>query len=117
MNGNPTDTVVQNGELVGDANRTFRIVTLNFLADGGDDYPYPNFPNTDRVELSEVMTEEQSGGQATFAAPGTEQDALAEYLAANFAETPFAIADVGSESDERIQNLAFRAESLKASVM
>ena len=117
VNGNPTDTVVQNGELVGDANRTFRIVTLNFLADGGDDYPYPNFPNTDRVELSEVMTEEQSGGQATFAAPGTEQDALAEYLAANFAETPFAIADVGSESDERIQNLAFRAESLKASVM
>ena len=111
-NGNPTDTVAQNGELVGNADRTFRIVTLNFLADGGDDYPYPNFPNTNRVELGEVMTEEQSGGKATFAAPGTEQDALAEYLAANFAETPFAIADVGPESDERIQNLALRADSL-----
>ena len=106
------DTVVQNSEVVGDANRPFRIVTLNFLADGGDDYPYPNFPNTNRVELREVMTEAQSGGQATFAAPGTEQDALAEYLVANFSETPFDIADVGPEGDERIQNLAFRTDSL-----
>ena len=110
--GNPTDTVAQKGEVVGDANRTFRIVTLNFLAGGGDDYPYPNFPNTNLVELSEAMTEEQSGGKASFADPGTEQDALAEYLAANFAETPFDMADVGPESDERIQNLAFRADSL-----
>ena len=110
--GNPTDTIAQNGELVGDADRTFRMVTITFLVDGGDDYPYGNFPNTHRVDLAEVMTEAQSGGQATFAAPGTEQDALAEYLAANFTETPFAIADVGPESDERIQNLAFRADSL-----
>ena len=106
------DTVAQNGEVVGDPDRTFRIVTLNFLADGGDDYPYPNFAHTNRVELSEVMTEVQSGGQATFASPGTEQDALAEYLAANFSETPFDIADVGPESDKRIQNLAFRADNL-----
>ena len=110
--GNPTDIIAQNGEVVGDMNRFFRIVTLNFLADGGDDYPYPNFPITDRVDLSAAMTEEQSGGQATFAAPGTEQDALAEYLAANFSETPFAAADVGPESDGRIQNLAFRTGSL-----
>ena len=112
VDGNPIDAVAQNGELVGDTDRTFRVVTLNFIADGGDDYPYPNFPNTNRVELSEVMTEAQSGGQAQFAAPGTEQDALAEYLAANFSETPFANADVGPENDERIQNLAFRADSL-----
>ena len=110
--GNPKDIVAQNGKVVGDAKRTFRIVTLDFLVDGGDDYPYPNFPNTNRVELSEVMTEAQSGGQATFAEPGTEQDALAEYLAANFSETPFAIADIGPEDDERIQNLEFRADGL-----
>ena len=111
-NGNPTDIIAQNGETVGDMNRFFRIVTLNFLAGGGDDYPYPNFPNTEREDLSAAMTEEQSGGQATFAAPGTEQDALAEYLAANFSETPFTATDVGPESDERIQNLAFRTDSL-----
>ncbi|MYA72361.1 T9SS type A sorting domain-containing protein [Candidatus Poribacteria bacterium] len=110
--GNPTDTIAQNGEIVGDADRTFRMVTITFLVDGGDDYPYANFPNTHRVDLTKAMTEEQSGGQATFTDPGTEQDALAEYLAANFAETPFDMADVGPESDERIQNLAFRADSL-----
>ena len=110
--GHPTDTVVQNGEVVGDPDRTFRIVTLDFLADGGDDYPYPNFMDTNRVELSEVMTEAQTGGQATFADPGTEQDALAEYLAAHFTATPFAMTDVGPESDERIQDLTFRADSL-----
>lgn len=110
--GNTTDIVAQNGEVVGDVDRTFRIVTLDFLADGGDDYPFPNYPNTDRVDLSAAMTEEQSGGQATFTAPGREQDALAEYLATYFSTTPFAVADVGPEDDERIQNLAFRADSL-----
>ena len=111
-NGNTVDIVAQSGEVVGDTDRTIRIVTLDFLADGGDNYPYPNFPNTGRVDLLAVMTEEQSGGQATFTAPGREQDALAEYLAANFSTTPFAAADVGAENDERIQNLAFRTDSL-----
>ena len=110
--GNPTNVIAQEGKIIGSPKRTFRIVTLNFLADGGDGYPYPNFPNTDRVELPTLLTEELSGGNATFAGPGTEQDALAEYLAAHFSETPFAVADVGPENDERIQNLAFRADSL-----
>ncbi len=110
--GNPTDVVAQEGRIIGSAKRTFRIVTLNFLADGGDGYPYPNVPNTDRVELPTLLTEELSGGNATFAGPGTEQDALAEYLAAHFSETPFVDADAGPESDERIQNLAFRTDSL-----
>ena len=110
--GNPTDIVAQNGGVVGDRERSFRIVTRDFLADGGDDYPFPIFPDTDRVELPEVMTEEQSGGGAEFAAPGREQDALAEYLAANFTDTPYSVQDVGPESDERIQNLALREDSL-----
>ena len=46
--GNIIDTVVEDGELVGEGNRTFRLVTLGFLADGGDDYP---FPDRDRVDL------------------------------------------------------------------
>lgn len=32
------DLVVENRQLLGDPNRTFRIVTLNFLAGGGDSY-------------------------------------------------------------------------------
>ena len=35
------DIVAQNGKVVGDAKRPFRIVTRDFLADGGDDYPLP----------------------------------------------------------------------------
>ena len=68
-NGNTTDIVAQNGKVVGDVDRTFRIVTLNFLADGGDDYPYSNYPNTDRVDLPIVMTEEQSGGTGDLYCP------------------------------------------------
>ena len=114
--GNPMDIVAQNGEVVGDRERTFRIVTRDFLADGGDDYPYPNYPDTNRVELPGVMTEEQSGGDADFVAPGTEQDAFAEYLAANFSETPYSVRDVDAENDERIQNLALREDSLALSL-
>ncbi len=110
--GNPTDIVAQNGKVVGDTNRPFRMITIDFLADGGDNYPYSTFPNTDRVDLSAVMTEAQSGGQATFTAPGTEQDALAEYLASTFSITPYTVSDVGPQGDERIQNLAFRSDSL-----
>ena len=111
-NGSIKDIVAQNGTVVGDSERTFKIVTLDFLAGGGDDYQYPNFPNANPIKLTEMMTEDQSGGKATFASPGTEQDALAEYLAANFSEIPFSIADVGPENDKRIQNLAFRVDSL-----
>jgi 2',3'-cyclic-nucleotide 2'-phosphodiesterase / 3'-nucleotidase / 5'-nucleotidase len=111
--GNIVDTVVENGELVGDPTRTFRLVTLGFLADGGDGYP---FPDRDRVDL---VTEDSDNpdpssrtGQATFAADGSEQDALAEYLADNFSDTSFDQADVGPEEDDRIQNLNFRDDTV-----
>ena len=111
-NGNTTDIIAEQGEVVGDKDRTFRIVTLDFLADGGDNYPYPTFPDIDRVDLLTVMTEAQSGGRATFTAPGREQDALAEFLASTFSITPYTVSDVGPDRDERIQNLAFRADNL-----
>ena len=100
---NIIDTVVEDGELSGDASRTFRLVTLGFLADGGDDYP---FPDRDRVDIA-LEDEDPRTGEATFAPDGSEQDALAEYLVDNFSETPFDNEDVPPESDDRIQNLAF----------
>ncbi|MBF2020640.1 MAG: endonuclease/exonuclease/phosphatase family protein [Hydrococcus sp. C42_A2020_068] len=46
-------------------------------------------------------------------ADGSEQDALAEYLAANFNEqNPFDVADVAPEKDTRIQNLNFREDTV-----
>jgi len=101
---------------------------------GGDGYPFPNL-NTDpregefedpnvtaelgdpdvidrvnRVNLDEVL---EDPGAAQFKAPGTEQDALAEYLAANFPadddpNTPvFSQEDTPISEDTRIVNLAF----------
>jgi len=100
------DVVAQNGALVGDPTRTFRMVTLNFMADGGDGYP---FPATGRVDLDDVLADP---GVATFADPGSEQDALAEYLAARFTATPFGQADTPPEQDTRIQNLSVRADGV-----
>ncbi|MCK5232833.1 MAG: 5'-nucleotidase C-terminal domain-containing protein, partial [Desulfobulbaceae bacterium] len=90
--GHITDIVIQDAQLIGDPNRTFRIVTLNFLANGGDGYPFPSNAAANRVDLVDVMTEP---GAATFTDPGSEQDSMAEFLAANYAETPYDRADVG----------------------
>ena len=106
-NGNTLDVVAENGELVGDPSRTFRIVTLDFLANGGDGFL---FPQTDRVDL--VVDGAPVTGAATAAPDGSEQDALAEYLAANFSNTPFNIEDVSPEFDTRIQNLDFRTDTV-----
>lgn len=108
------DVIVQNGELVGDAARAIRMVTLSFLADGGDNYPLddfiaanPTFAN--RIDLADTLTDP---GLATFANPGTEQDALAEYLAAFHSTTPYAEADTPASLDTRIQNLSVRKDGV-----
>jgi len=52
---------------------------------------------------------------ASFAPPGSEQDAFAEYLAAFYpptAESGFNQEDTPREIDERIQNLAFRSDTV-----
>ncbi len=127
--------LVQDGELVGDARELFRIVTLGFLAaprfddagtyiGGGDGYPFPNTnldANTgettdldtfNRIDPVSLVEEGSALGNATFAEDGTEQDALAEYLFADFFAEPFDQMDTGRVADERIQNLAFRDNSV-----
>jgi 2',3'-cyclic-nucleotide 2'-phosphodiesterase (5'-nucleotidase family) len=128
--------LVKDGLLVGDPEATFRIVTLDFLAaprfdddgnfiGGGDGYPFPN-TNTDPTDgketadpqvlarVNKVLLEDEGmqSGKATFADNGTEQDALAEYLLANFDAMPFDEPDTGRNRDERIQNLAFRDDTV-----
>ncbi len=105
--GNLIETVVENGEIVGDPNRTFRMVTLSFLAQGGDGYPFPEFGDTlNQVDLVDpgVRT-----GTATFADNGTEQDAFAEYI--NQLGT-FESEDVDPSQDLRIQNLSARDDTV-----
>ncbi|NJN88155.1 MAG: bifunctional metallophosphatase/5'-nucleotidase [Leptolyngbyaceae cyanobacterium SL_7_1] len=142
-NGNFTDIVVRNGQIVGDENRTFRLITLDFLAgntqtSSGDAYPFfrivrDNPQRANRVDLARSEDANSNGvldagedlnrngaldgaalagaaaGSATFARPGTEQDALAEFL---LTSGTFTQADVGPDKDRRIQNLGSREEGV-----
>jgi len=109
------DTVVQNGAIVGDANRSFRLVTLNFLAGRGDGFPFPLKANmVNLTELDTAMTSATAGGAASTstATLGSEQDALMKYLKTQFTATPFNLADMPEADDTRIQNLARRSDSV-----
>lgn len=110
-NGELLDTIMVDGALVGDADRAIRMVTLSFMADGGDGYPIGLYAE-DRVDLLNNAT--LADGAATFAAKGSEQDALAEYLKAvhGTAETAYDQLDIGQASDERIQNVAVRGDTV-----
>jgi 2',3'-cyclic-nucleotide 2'-phosphodiesterase (5'-nucleotidase family) len=105
---NVADVVVENGQLVGDPSREIRVVTLNFLADGGDNYPFPEGDAVNRIDL---VPAEVSANFNTF---GTEQKALADFLAANYAQFPFYFAEVDTDRDTRIQNLSDRTDTVLA---
>ncbi|WP_198370294.1 choice-of-anchor I family protein [Roseomonas rosulenta] len=117
--GEIADILVRDGQLEGDPTRDFRIVTLNFLAAGGDNY----LGTADAVVGNEVTVQDRvdmvdplaaASGGATFAADYTEQDALAEYLL-DIHGTPdraFDVADTTPAGDTRIQNLAARGDTV-----
>lgn len=94
------DLVVENGVLVGDATRTFRVVTLNFLANAGDNYLALS-QGTERRDLV------AAGTTPTFATDGGEQRALADYL--KFIGL-FTEEDGPAAEDYRIQNLSRRGD-------
>lgn len=98
-NGITTDVVVRNGQLVGNPDRTFRMVTLNFLADGGDGYPFPSFSATNRVDTGIG-----------------EQKALQDYLTEKYTGTPYTGVDTGTAQDTRIQNLSARTDTVLSGV-
>jgi 2',3'-cyclic-nucleotide 2'-phosphodiesterase (5'-nucleotidase family) len=110
--GNDLDVLVRGGVLVGDSARTFRMVTLNFLASGGDSYPFPTDASANRVDLFNPTA--PLTGAATFSGDGTEQDALAEYLKTNHATLAKAYnqADTSAAQDLRLQNTALRTDEV-----
>jgi 2',3'-cyclic-nucleotide 2'-phosphodiesterase (5'-nucleotidase family) len=107
--GNPIQLIAENGKLVINSFITFRLVTLNFLADGGDNYPFPQFQAANplryhRVDLLNVLTDP---GLVNFARPGSEQDALAEFLASEFpigGPDSFDDAEMAAGLDQRIRS-------------
>ncbi|MBK7271386.1 MAG: choice-of-anchor I family protein, partial [Flavobacteriales bacterium] len=103
------DTLVMNGSLHGNPARTFRVVTLNFLAGGGDGYPF-NTLGTARVDLNTLT--DAGPGVASFAIPGSEQDAFAEYMKNFHGTTPYAIAETPDSLDTRIEEINDRVDDI-----
>ena len=113
--GVTTEIIAENGTVVGDPNRVIKIVTLDFLAGGGDSYPFPALAEN-RVDLTVELA-----GQplSTFAAPGSEQDALASFLATNHSDmaTAYNQEETSPAADERIQNLNQRSDGLAGAIL
>ena len=111
--GSIADVVIRNGKLRGNPQRTFRMVTLYYLSKGGDGYPMPSpkSSKTRLVRLTEALKDKP--GLARFTKPGTEQDALAEYLLKYYSQAnPYSTKDTPMKSDQRIQNLAYRNDTV-----
>jgi len=112
---NFNEVIVFNGQVIGNPNRTFRMVTLNFLADGGDGYPFArivaqNANRANRIDLASDTAPRT--GVARFADNGSEQDAFAEYLATF--RSPYGVEDTPADEDRRIQNLEDREDGVFA---
>jgi len=107
--GSTNDVLAANGRLVGSAEEAVKVVTLGFLADGGDGYPLGEDSYQDRVDL---MSAFEDDGLFDFAEKGTEQDAFAEYMASIFSETPFSEQETPASEDLRIQNLGERSDAV-----
>jgi len=130
-----TDVVVKDGQFVGSASDTLRIVTLNFLAGSPPSftgtvpnlvdtvYPFTRWNNANPTFVNRVDIPNSGsilGNNLTFAPQGSEQDALAEYLFTNFnvanGKPSFSTPDVSDQFDQRIQNLAATQDTVLATV-
>ncbi|WP_299532784.1 bifunctional metallophosphatase/5'-nucleotidase [Ulvibacterium sp.] len=112
-----TDVVVSGGTIQGDASRTFNLVTLNFLANGGDSYPFtdadlsaPNRVNFyegtgfgEEIDYPDANLGNDPGANSSFSYTGGEQEALAEYLISQFPQSsPYMEAETPASADTRI---------------
>lgn len=113
--GGVISPLVRNGVLVADAALEIRVVTLNFLAGGGDGFAFNGTGRVDLYDLNgDAINDGTFDGVATFAENGTEQDAFAEYLAATHgtADAAYDVADTGRDSDLNSTNLAFARQTV-----
>lgn len=94
------EVIVENGEIVESAKeKTYRAVTLGYIATGGDGYP---FPSDNAANVLDLKVDGAQNGEAIFADDGTEQDALAEYLLANYPADNDEATPVYNRSDDEV---------------
>ena len=111
--------VVDNGVNVAPMGTTFNMVTLNFLANGGDSYPFASLSNPNRinyytglgfgetVDFPDGDLANDPGFNGTFSYTGGEQDAMAEFMSTFHPDNASAynIAETPAELDTRIKIL------------
>ncbi len=96
--GLPDRALVRDGAVVAGAPDTIKVVTLGFLAGGGDGYPFAAFSAETDLGIGE-------------------QEALSTFLTGNFppdAPGAFSGIDTGAGLDARIQNLSERSDTVDA---
>lgn len=124
--GAVSDRVMEDGELQGDPERVIKMATLDFLANGGSGFPFPesqpgridfsgetgqfnpvnpDFPDSNGNGVIDEPVSAADPGLADAFNSGKEQDALAEYLAHFHSEQPFDRPETAPLGDRRIQNL------------
>ena len=128
-NGDFAFALYDDGLLLAGVPAKITIVTLNFLANGGDGYPtkangenfrYLLADGSLSAAVDEALDFTAPATIASFTPPGTallgEQQALGEFLERfhSTAETAFDVADTTVGLDERIQNLNFRSDTVLA---
>lgn len=119
--------VVENGAVSAEAPALIRLVTLSFLAQGGDGYPMKANGESFRYLLADgtlsapVSEALDFTGAAAAASVGVtladilgEQQAFRAFLQARHAtpETAYGVAETPLAADTRIQNLAARADTV-----
>jgi alkaline phosphatase len=105
-------TVMQSGVLAAPSAQ-FRMVTLGFLADGGDSYPFSTLSAPNRVNLAPVTGN-------IFTSSGSEQRALADYLQATFPVTgtaAFGQTETVARQDRRIALFPTPTDAVTLSVL
>ncbi len=109
--------IVENGVINPDAPATITMVTLNFLANGGDGYPMKANGENFRFLLNDGTLSAPVDEALNFTAAGVvpanilgEQQAMSDYVSERYAtpETAYDIADTDQTGDTRIQNLDFK---------
>jgi predicted extracellular nuclease/2',3'-cyclic-nucleotide 2'-phosphodiesterase (5'-nucleotidase family) len=119
--GNPIARIIENGSVSATAPATITVVTINFLADGGDAYPIKangeNFryllsDGTVSAPLDETLDLDADANTPTNALG--EQQALRGFLTEFHATsaTAFNDPDTATALDERIQNLDLRSDNV-----
>ncbi len=122
-NGNILSRLVEDGVVFSDATATISVVTLNFLAQGGDSYPIKANGSNFRYLLDDgtIVPALDESLDFTAVAPANalgEQQAAQEFLQAFHAtpEAAFDEADTGAAFDTRLQNLNAREDGVFAGV-